>query len=198
MKKSVVCVLLLIVFALSACGHTEKKDYTNEQNNVAEPQPISNMGELENYTGEYIIGDLISLPRVGLMEDEYVKKETDIPGKKLSIIKEGIEFDGEFFECEKITQCDIELISDYYNVGGVSAVNLCKTNETVKDFTFFHKGGKRISLILNKAGELKIWVTEPYVYIGGYEGVRVHYADPVGVYAVNVCLCSAECRRIKI
>ncbi|MBR3848557.1 MAG: hypothetical protein IKM21_04625 [Oscillospiraceae bacterium] len=173
MKKSFVYMLILTVFVLSACACTEKKDYANERNNMPEPQQVSSMGELVNYTGEYIIGDLVSLPRVGLMTDEYAKKETNIPGKKLSITKEGIEFDGEFFECTKIMQCDSELISDYYNVGGVSATNLCEVGEMVTDYTFLNKDNKCISLILNMDGELKMWVTEPYVYIGGYEVVHV-------------------------
>ena len=141
-----------------------------KENEEPKVQMAENMEELEDYIGNYIIGDLISLPRVGLVESKYAEAETDIPGRKLAIRNDGVEFDGDFFECEEIEQCDIKSISMFCNVGGTNAINLCAPDESSKVFTLHTvEKDNYIFLIMGEDEKFKLWVTEPYLYIGGYE-----------------------------
>lgn len=166
MKKLFAFILVAIMLMFCGCN-------TEQTGNVDENiQMAPNMEELKDHIGEYVTGDLISLPRVGLMADEYAKRDTDIPGKELVINAEGIWFDGTFFECAETEKCDSESVSGYYNVGGTDASNLCERDEEVTVFHLCNDSEQKvINLILNGEGKLKLWVTEPYIYIGGYEVV---------------------------
>ena len=170
MKKRIFCLLIITAFMFCSCNSKSQNMEQIKKDAEQKVQMAENMEELEDYIGDYIIGKLISLPRVGLMESKYAEAETDIPGRKLAIRNDGVEFDGDFFECGEIVECDHELTARMHNVGGINAVNLCGMNEIVKAFFFFDVDeDKRIDLILGEDGKLKLWVTEPYLYIGGYE-----------------------------
>lgn len=96
MKKLFAFILVAIMLMFCGCN-------TEQTGNVDENiQMAPNMEELKDHIGEYVTGDLISLPRVGLMADEYAKRDTDIPGKELVINAEGIWFDGTFLSVRRL------------------------------------------------------------------------------------------------
>ena len=75
MKKLFTFVLVSMILMFCGCN-------TEQTGNVDKKMQMApNMEELKDHIGEYVTGDLISLPRVGLMADEYAKRDTDIPQK---------------------------------------------------------------------------------------------------------------------
>lgn len=169
MKNKNICILIIILILLLSYGIVLSADLGSQK-------VSAEMVELVGYIGEYIIGDMISLPRAALMEGGVAKRNTDIPRKQLLISVNGIKFNNAFFKCEKVIECDHDMLSRYYNVGGIYAVNLCEKDKKVKIFSFCNVAHAdiRIDLILNEDGALKLWVGEAFVYIGGYEVIPLN------------------------